>query len=506
MRYSLFHVERDKATTLQSQIREMLVSAMLAGQLPAKAPVPSTRAMAGRLGVSRNTVMLAYQALATDGFLVSRERSGFYVAEDVRLAFPASPTARQASANSNAKAQTQHAEVDWEARFRLAPSRQPNITKPENWHDYKYPFIYGQVDSDLFPIGAWRDCMRQSMSLKWLDAWTDDRFAADDPMLVEQIRQRVLPRRGVMAQPDELLVTMGAQNALFLLNHLFVRDGARVAVEDPGYPDMRNMFALRGAELRPIPVDSSGMQVSALTDESLAFVTPSHQFPTSVTMTLDRRRELLDWAERADALIIEDDYEYEANYRGEPTPALKSLDQAGRVMHVGSLSKSMMPGLRMGFVVAPAPVIAELRAMRRLMLRHPPGNNQRVVALFLAQGGHDALIKRLHKVYLRRWEAMNLALADHFPGWSRSPAFGGSSFWLQGPDGFDARQLAADVEQYGVLIEPGDIFWSDPSSHASSFRLGFSSIPEDRIGEGISLLARAAQKQLDQLRITAEAS
>ncbi|MEM1364241.1 MAG: PLP-dependent aminotransferase family protein [Pseudomonadota bacterium] len=505
MRYSLFHVERDRATTLQSQIREMLVSAMLAGQLPAKAPVPSTRAMAGRLGVSRNTVMLAYQALATDGFLVARERSGFYVAEDVRAAFPVKPARASAAASSHAET-PKGPEVDWESRFRLAPSRQPNISKPENWHDYKYPFIYGQVDSDLFPIGAWRDCMRQSMSLKWLDAWTDDRFAADDPMLIEQIRQRVLPRRGVMAEPDELLVTMGAQNALFLLNHLFVRDGAKVAIEDPGYPDMRNMFALRGAHLRPIQVDKHGMCVDQLTDEGLAFVTPSHQFPTSVTMTIDRRRALLDWADRADALIIEDDYEYEANYRGEPTPALKSLDRSGRVMHVGSLSKSMMPGLRMGFVAAPAPVIAELRAMRRLILRHPPGNNQRVVALFLAQGGHDALIKRLHKVYLRRWEAMNLALADHFPGWSRSPAFGGSSFWLQGPGGFNAQQLAEDAEREGVLIEPGDIFWSDPKSHSSSFRLGFSSIPEERIADGIKLLAKAAQRQLDRVVPTAEAS
>ena len=229
MRYSLFHVERDRATTLQSQIREMLVSAMLAGQLPATAPVPSTRAMAGRLGVSRNTVMLAYQALATDGFLVARERSGFYVAEDVRAAFPIKPLKVSAAAKAAAEDTTIPA-VDWSERFRLAPSRHPNISKPENWLDYKYPFIYGQVDSDLFPIGAWRDCMRQSMSLKWLDAWTDDRFAADDPLLIEQIRQRVLPRRGVMAQPDELLVTMGAQNALFLLNHLFVRDGAKVGI------------------------------------------------------------------------------------------------------------------------------------------------------------------------------------------------------------------------------------------------------------------------------------
>jgi GntR family transcriptional regulator/MocR family aminotransferase len=489
MRYSLFHVERDKTVTLQAQVREMLVSAMLAGQMAPGSPVPSTRAMASRLSVSRNTVMLAYQALATDGFLVARERSGFYVSTDVRTGI-ADPSAVKMSRKPAENP------VDWSAKIRLRPTEQRNIVKPDNWHDYPYPFLYGQVDSGLFPIGAWRDCMRQSMSLKWLDAWTDDRFAADDPMLVDQIRQRILTRRGVMAQPDEILVTMGAQNALFLLAHLLVRENTPVAVEDPGYPDIRNMFSLRSNDVRAIPVDDGGLQVERLTDEKIVFLTPSHQFPTSVTMTLERRRKLLDWAAKNDALIIEDDYEFEANYRGEPTPALKSLDNSGRVLHVGSLSKSIMPGLRMGFLVAPPELIAELRALRRLMLRHPPGNNQRVVALFLSQGGHDALINRLHKTYLKRWEAMSVALADYFPGWSTTPGFGGSAYWLSGPEGFDARKLAIDAQELGVLIEPGDVFWKDPSTHAADFRLGFSSIPEDRIEPGIKLLANAAARQL----------
>lgn len=197
-----------------------------------------------------------------------------------------------------------------------------------------------------------------------------------------------------------------------------------VAIEDPGYPDMRNIFTLMSDDVRPVAVDAEGIDVAGLTDSELVFVTPSHQFPTNVTMSLPRRRALLEWADNNDALIIEDDYEFETNYIGEPTPALKSLDGMGRVLYIGSLSKSIMPGLRMGYLVGPSDLIAEVRALRRLMLRHPPGNNQRIVALFLSLGRHDALIGRLHRAYSARWKILGKALEDHFPGWFQSPGFG----------------------------------------------------------------------------------
>ncbi|MBA4783113.1 MAG: PLP-dependent aminotransferase family protein [Rhizobiales bacterium] len=486
MRYSLFHIEREKPLTLQAQIREMLVAAMMADQLPANSAVPSTRAMAKRLKVSRNTVMLAYHALAADGYLTARERSGFYVSEAAR-AVVTTPTAKRLVPDGAARP------VTWADKLQLRPSRQNNIVKPGNWHDYPYPFIYGQVDAHLFPISAWRDCMRQSMSVKWLDAWTDDRFNADDPMLIEQIQQRILTRRGVMARPEEILVTMGAQNALYMLSHLLVRPDTPVVVEDPGYPDLRNMFALQTRDLRALPVDREGLVLDDLRDAKIVFTTPSHQFPTSVTMSMARRLALLDWAEKADAILIEDDYEYETNYRGEPTPALKSLDRSGRVVYVGSLSKSIMPGLRMGFLVAPAELVAELRAMRRLILRHPPGNNQRVVALFLSLGGHDALINRLHRAYLKRWQAMDAALERYFPGWAEAPVFGGTTFWCRGPQNFDAVALSREALRRGVVIEQGDVFFADPAAHRNYFRLSFSSIAEDKIAPGLRLLADAAQ-------------
>jgi GntR family transcriptional regulator / MocR family aminotransferase len=157
-----------------------------------------------------------------------------------------------------------------------------------------------------------------------------------------------------------------------------VKPDSVVAVEDPGYPDMRNIFALQTRNVRAVPLDAEGIRVDGLEGAELAFVTPSHQAPTNVTMSLERRKQLLEWASRSDALIVEDDYESETRYSGVPTPALKSLDGGERVVYIGSLSKSLMPGLRMGFLVAAPELVRELRALRRLVLRHPPGNNQRI--------------------------------------------------------------------------------------------------------------------------------
>ena len=492
LRDAIFHVDPVKLTTLQSQIRETLVSAILSGQIPADAPVPSTRLMAQRLRVSRNTVTLAYQTLAMDGFLTPRERSGFYVSKDL-VSIPSREAPQNIRPGANRSTDAHGQNFDLAKRLRIKPSMQANVEKPENWHDYPFPFIYGQSDPALFPIAEWRDCMRQAMSRKWLDAWTDDRFTADDPMLIEQIRQRLLPRRGIQAGTDEILVTLGAQNALYILASLLVKPGAAVGLEDPGYPDFRNIIALKTANVRPLEIDGEGLVVDEqLSGCELVFVTPSHQSPTNVTMSISRRRALLDWAATAGAIIIEDDYEFETNYLGQAAPALKSLDANGRVVYVGSLSKSLMPGLRMGFMVGPPNLIREARALRRLMLRHPPGNNQRVVALFIAMGHHDMLVGKLHRAYRSRWHAMKAAMESCFPGWAQSPSFGGTSYWVTAPKGFDSITLAERALEHGVVIEPGAICFANPAGRSNHFRLGFSSLPAERIGPGIEILAQVA--------------
>ena len=483
MRNDLYHIERSAMTTLQAQIRETLVSAVLSGQLSEGDPIPSTRAMAQRLHVSRNTVMLAYQSLAADGFLESRERSGFYVTE------AATASAAEYS-NENLTPASNRSQLDWHARFQMHPSTQENLTKPQNWHEYPYPFVYGQSDPSLFPIAEWRECSRQALGRQWLEDWTSDHFGADDPMLVEQIRKRILPRRGIQADPDNILITMGAQNGLYLLANLLISRDTHVAIEDPGYPDMRNIMSLYTPHVAPAALDQDGIVVGAELDRAdLVYVTPSHQFPTNRTMPLERRKQLLDWAGDRDRLIIEDDYEFETNYLGGPCPSLKSLDAAGRVLYVGSLSKSLVPGLRMGFLVAPRRVIAEARALRRLLLRHPPGNNQRVVSMFLALGHYDTLVSRLHRHYGKRWQVMNAALEQHLPNWSQSSSFGGTSFWLTGPSNLDATELFKQALEDGIVIETGDVCFHPATRQTNCFRLGFSSIPEDRIANGIERLA-----------------
>jgi len=469
--------------SLQAQIRSMLVGAILDGQMPPGGPVPSSREMADQLGVARNTVVLAYQQLADDGYLVSRQRSGHFVNPAIVGKRPALPEVGHAA--------TRGAEPgpDWPARFRQNPSRQRSIVKPGDWQKYPYPFLYGQFDPMLFPTAEWRECCLKALSVLDIREWAPDLITRDDESLVQQIRTRVLPRRGVWAAADEVVITVGAQHALFMIADLLMRDGTRVGIEEPGYPDARNIFAARTSSVVPLPVDASGLPV----DERLAgidyvYATPSHQCPTGVTMPLARREALLARAEAEDFVVIEDDFESENRFEGEPFPALKSLDRNGRVIYVGSLSKSLAPGLRVGYVVGTAPLIAELRALRRLMLRHPSTLVQRAFSLFLSLGHHDALLRRLAAVQRERCALVLDALARHAPDCRVVPVSGGGSCWVSLPEGLDVAEFAARAEAQGVLIEPGDVFFHGAPPARRAFRLGYASIDPKAIEPGIGVL------------------
>ncbi len=482
MRDSLFTLTTSDQASLQTQVRELMVNAILNQQLPSDEPLPSSRRLAKTLGVSRNTVVLAYQRLVDDGYLIARERSGYFVNRDILEKRPEAVHQHPQDADADA--------VNWLRHLKVQPSQQENLRKPKDWQNFTYPFIYGQVDHGLFPMADWRECSRQALGRRWLEAWTDDARADDDPMLVEQVRTRILPRRGIMASNEEILITLGAQNALYLLSRLFISGATTVGMEDPGYPDMRNIFRLRTDRLQPLPLDDGGLRMAPELDTcDVVYVTPSHQFPTTVTMPIERRVHLLERAVERDFLIIEDDYEFETNYLSAPCPALKSLDRNDRVLYVGSFSKTLFPGLRLGFLVAPAPIIREARALRRLMVRHPPSNNQRTAALFLSLGHHDALIHRLHRAYHARWQAMAEALERHLPDSSTVPSFGGTSFWVRGPHGLDAEALAESGLEHSMIIEPGRIYFAGVDAPRNYFRLGFSSIDSTRIEPGIRLLA-----------------
>lgn len=319
--------------------------------------------------------------------------------------------------------------------------------------------------------------------------WTADHFDTDSMALVDQLRSRVLPRRGVNAAPEEVLITMGAQHALYMLADLMMW-GKCVGIEEPGYPDARNIFSLKASHVLGLPVDDDGLLVGEhLAVCDYVYVTPSHQSPTTVTMSLERRRALLLAAETYDFIILEDDYEDESNYVGKPTAALRSLDRNERVIYIGSLSKILAPGLRLGYLVASEELIYEVRSLRRLMLRHTPGNNENAIALFLSRGHFDVLARRLKRVYQQRWEVMAEALAKYLPDYQASVSSGGTAFWLQGPADLDCRWLQRVAAQNSILIEPGDVYFNQSPQPLNYLRLGLTSIPVERIEPGIKKLA-----------------
>src|SRR5688572_8575983 len=216
----LFRISAESGQTLQAQIRQAIVAAILDRQIAASMPLPSCRILAEKLGVARGTVVLAFQQLVDQGFLIARERRGHFVNPDV-LATPA----RMRETEPRTPRQT----IDWKSRRKIAASDMPEPSKQENWIKSSYPFVYGQFDPALFPTAEWRECNRMALAVLEIRNWAADMVDRDDPLLIEQIQARLLPRRGIFANPDEIIVTLGAQNALYMLANLLMTKGSKVA-------------------------------------------------------------------------------------------------------------------------------------------------------------------------------------------------------------------------------------------------------------------------------------
>jgi len=490
MWHQLFKLDSDSDHSLQAQLRQALVKAILDGRIPVDIPLPSSRELCRQLKVARNTVVLAYQHLIDENYLISHERRGYFVNPDIlegRVDTPRPMHAEFSGQSDSSEVAGPITVVD------LLDQR--NINRPLNWKQYEYPFIYGQADSSLFPVNDWREACRLSLRVDAISRWTQDRVDNDDDLLVEQIHTRVLPRRGVWADKDEILITTGAQNALFLIAHLLLDKESTVGLEDPCYVDARNIFKLYTDHKALFPVGEKGVVVDErLSDCKMIYVTPSHQCPTTTTMPLESRKLLLEAASKHDVTVVEDDYESELNFVGKPTPALKSLDTEHRVIYVGSLSKTLAPGLRVGFMVGPKQFIRQARALRRLMYRHPPTNNQRTVAHFLSLGHHDSALLRLTHSFKSRWQIMDEELKKYDCFSSIAPTFGGSSFWVQLPTSVSSRELEELAAKDGIIINSGDNYFADREGPKNYCRLGFSSIPSEKIAAGVGRLAELVEQ------------
>ena len=293
-----FFLQPDAQGTLQAQIQQMIAEGILSGRFRPGEKLPSTRKLATHLGISRITVTLAYTELLSNDYLTSRGRSGYFVSETAPTPpkFRALPPAQDA--------------VDWTRAIGQRFTGGDTPRKPQDWAKYKYPFIYGQADPTLFDHTNWRHCAVQALGQRDFTSMTTDYFDQDDPQLIEFIARHTLPRRGINARPDQILITLGAQNALWLTAQIVLTQRRTAALENPCYHALRDILVQSRCHLAPVDVDADGLPPDQIPDGTdVIFTTPSHQCPTTATMPMERRRALLDRARDLNALVVEDDYE-----------------------------------------------------------------------------------------------------------------------------------------------------------------------------------------------------
>jgi GntR family transcriptional regulator/MocR family aminotransferase len=482
MQGALIYLDPESSMNLQNQIRQKLVDGILNGAFAPGMKLPSSRKLSQQLNVARNTVVAAYQQLISDGYLVSRQRSGIFVNVEIL------ETRIGHSGKGSVGAQAES--LAWAKRVKSSPARWREVRDQPNWRHFPYPFIDGKFDSTLFPLAEWREANRLALSVADVNEWSTGSGDTDDPKLIDEIRTKILTRRGIQAGSDEILITMGTQNSLFIVSQLLADASTKVAVEEPGNFECRNLLNSRGATVTAQPVDDGGIVVDEkLHDVDAVYVTPSHQIPTAVTMPLDRRQELIHAAAEHDFLIVEDDYECETSYMDHPLPALRSMDDEGRVIYIASLSKALAPGVRLGFIVANPDFIRRARQLRRKILNHPPLNNQRTVAYFLSLGHYDSLMLRLGRIFRERRTALQRAL-NNVRGvpLEISPEVGGTTYWVRTPKDFDVANLAREAEKHGILIEPVEYYYANRENAENCFRMGVTSLGADKIRPGVEHL------------------
>lgn len=409
--WSVFQVDRAESTPMQEQIAAFFRRAIADGRLGPGSRLPSTRSLAEQMVVARNTVSLAYERLAAEGYVEGRRGGGTRVARDLPDLTPSVPAAsRAAPAEATPVRLAAAARIMLAERVGTAGSGSGSI--PE-------PLQPGRPGLDAFPGRVWARLAGRF----WRETPATD-FGYGDPAghpVLRQALARYLGAfRGLSLDPDAVIVTSGAQQAIDLVSRALLDPGDAVVLEEPCYPGLRGPMAATGARLVPVAVDAEGLDVAAARraapDARLVTVTPTHHFPLGVTLSLARRRALVDWAGSGDdgsaggPWVLEDDYDGEFRYGGRPVPPLKALDGAGRVLYVGTVSKALAPALRIGFVVAPSPLAEPLVRLRGHFDRQPALDAQVILARFLDDGHMAGHLRRMRTLYRDRRDALADAL------------------------------------------------------------------------------------------------
>ena len=440
-------------TPLYRQLYFAIREAILAGRLQPGTRLPSTRTLARDLSLSRNTAVSAYEQLLTEGYLDGRVGAGSYVSTVLPEALL---HARQAPPQEPHKAA---AEPRLSRRGAMLAQLQAAQAIPPQ------PFSLGLPEIDSFPFDDWA----RLLARRWRRPPNDFLVGVDPmgyPPLREALARYLGAARAVSCDPDQILILSGAQQALDLVARALIDPGDRVWVEEPGFSGTWSAQLAAGANLTPVPVDDDGIDVMQgrriSPDARMICVSPSHQYPLGCTMALRRRLELLDWAEAADAFILEDDYDSEYRYAGRPLSALQGLDKNGRVIYVGSFSKVMFPGLRIGYMVAPKGLVEPFRAIRRLLDSHPSSIAQAALADFITDGYLTSHIRRMRALYADR-QTFFIETAREIIGDRLRIDADEAGMHLVGylPDGADDAALSRRAREAGVVALPLSAFYRE---------------------------------------------
>jgi GntR family transcriptional regulator/MocR family aminotransferase len=468
------HVSLDGSRDLTAQIYAQLREAVLDGRLAGGQRVPATRELAASLRVSRGTVTAAYDRLLAEELLESRRGAGTFVAPGCVPPAGSGGAAR----GRRTRPGTLVPSTVWRS-----PSAAPRVPGGAT-----FDFSVGVPDASLFPLATWRRLVSGTLRRGRLGA---DTYDADGASRLEvEIARYAGVSRSVVASADDVVTTAGAQQALDLVARVLLDPGDQVAVEDPGYTAAARLFTTHRATVRGVPVDAEGLVVDALPDAArLVYVTPSHQHPTGVAMSRARRIALLEWAVRRDAVIVEDDYDSEFRFADRPLEPLQSLDRDGRVVYVGSFSKSLLPGLRVGYAIAPASLTAALREAKRVTMWDGDAVTQRALADFLAEGHHAAHVKRATKVYRGRREELLQGLGRLDRWLEVVPSAAGLHVCTFLRDArLDDVDIADAALAAGVFVDPlSPRHLEQPARHGLAFGVG--GIREGEIGRALAALA-----------------
>ncbi|HEY4385469.1 MAG TPA: PLP-dependent aminotransferase family protein [Ktedonobacteraceae bacterium] len=480
-----FRFDPDSSIPLYRQLYDEIRHAILQGQLSAGTQLPSTRALANHLGISRTTVVLAFDQLLLEGYVEGKKGSGTYVAS----VLPEDLLHRPIPIHAMPTPKIQPAGYGLSARGKILAQ-----TDVATIHYYSEALAFrpGIPDLNHFPFEIWARLEAQHWQHAPRDLLGYSHPAGYYPLRAE-IAGYLRAARGVQCTAEQIIVVSGSQQAIDLAARLLLDPDDPVWMEDPGYSGARSALLASGARLVPIPVDAEGLDVAAgiarAPDARLVYTTPSYQFPLGTTMSLTRRLQLLQWAEQSGAWMLEDDYDSEFRYAGRPLSSLQGLDTTGQVIYIGTFSKTLFPGLRLGYLVAPPHLVDAFTAARAVADRHSPMLDQIVLSEFMAQGHFARHIRHMRRLYAER-QAYLIEEATHELAGLLTIRSADAGMHLIGilNNGMQAEVVAQQAAQQHLIV-PAMSEYNIASPHPNAILLGYTAVTRQEISTGIRQLA-----------------